>query len=413
MDNNEAAYAARLKRVREAIELKTPDKVPFLPFFTYFPATYSGVSFAEVMRDYDTLARVWKKVIIDFQPDMYNPFIHIAFGPMAGILKSKQFQWAGNNYADDRSFQFVEGEYMRVAEYDEFLFDPTDFMLRKFLPRTFGALEPFSNLFDLPSVYYTRFMTSAAIFATPEVGGAFASLCQAGARAQKYTQTIASFTQEMARLGFPSQFGSMAYAPFDYIGDLFRGMRGIMLDMFRVPEKLLEVLEKATPIVVRGAKNASQMTGNPNVFMPLHKGIDSFMSLDQFSKFYWPTLKKTLLSFIDAGMTPWVFWEGNVESRLEIIEDIPKGKAVYWFEQTDIFKAKEVLGKKVCLRGNLPASLLCLATPPEVDAYCRRLIEKVGRDGGFIMDGGAGIPDEAKPENVQAMVEAVNTYGRS
>ncbi|GAI27983.1 unnamed protein product, partial [marine sediment metagenome] len=96
--------------------------------------------------------------------------------------------------------------------------------------------------------------------------------------------------------------------------------------------------------------------------------------------------------------------------RLEIISDIPKGKAVYHFECTDIFKAKEILGDRVCIRGNVPLSLLCTGTPEEVKDYCKKLIDVVGKDGGFIMDAGATL-DDAKPENVKAMCDFTKEYG--
>ena len=107
---------------------------------------------------------------------------------------------------------------------------------------------------------------------------------------------------------------------------------------------------------------------------------------------------------------PLVLWEGNCTSRLELIGDIPQGKAIYWFESTDIFKAKEILGDTVCLRGNVPASILCTGTADDVDAYCKRLITEVGKGGGFILDGATSIPDEAKTENVLAMANSVHKY---
>jgi uroporphyrinogen-III decarboxylase len=94
----------------------------------------------------------------------------------------------------------------------------------------------------------------------------------------------------------------------------------------------------------------------------------------------------------------------------QAIADIPRGKAVCWFERTDLVRAKEVLGHVGCLRGNVPASMLTTGTPEQVDAYCRMLIEKVGKGGGFILDGAIGVPDESKPENVRAMYESVRRY---
>jgi len=106
-----------------------------------------------------------------------------------------------------------------------------------------------------------------------------------------------------------------------------------------------------------------------------------------------------------------VLWEGDCTSRLEIIGDIPKGKAIYWFERTDIFRAKEVLGDTVCIRGNVPLSTLCTGTPDDVKQYCKKLIDIVGKNGGFIMDAST-VLDDAKPENVKAMTDFTKDYGR-
>ena len=80
-------------------------------------------------------------------------------------------------------------------------------------------------------------------------------------------------------------------------------------------------------------------------------------------------------------------------------------------ERTDIFRAKEVLGDRICIRGNVPATMLCVGSPGEVEDYCKRLIDFVGKGGGFILDGGIGIPDEAKPENVSVMADTTKKYG--
>jgi uroporphyrinogen-III decarboxylase len=135
------------------------------------------------------------------------------------------------------------------------------------------------------------------------------------------------------------------------------------------------------------------------------------MSPKQFNTFFWPGLKKVMMALIDKNIVPIVLWEGDCTSRLETIADIPKGKAVYWFERTDLFKAKEALRNRVCIRGGPSVSLLCTGSPRDVRDYCKRLIDVVGKDGGFILDGPIGIPDEAKPENVRAMVDFTREYG--
>jgi hypothetical protein len=408
----EELYEERTKRVHDAVRLKVPDRVPFMPFFTFFWAKYSGMSCREAMYDYDSLAKAGRKLILDFEPDMYNnPFSILAMGPLMEILDSRQFKWPGHGVSPDQTYQFVEEEHMKAEDYDDFLFDPTDYLLRKFIPKIYGALEHFQNLPSLPSLYYMRALTATAAFANPAVAGAVESLLKAGAEAQQMIGKMMAFAKDMKDIGFPSQFASVAYAPMDYLGDFLRGTRGVLMDMLRVPDKLHEVMEKIVPIILRGTLPAAKASGNPFVFMPMHKCPDGFMSLDQFKTFYWRSLKKVIISLIDEDLIPVVLWEGNCESRLETICEIPRGKAVYWFEKTDLIKAKAILGETVCIRGNVPPVLLNTGSVQEVEEYCKKLIDNVGKGGGFIMDGAIGIPDEAKPENVKAMADITKTYG--
>jgi uroporphyrinogen-III decarboxylase len=134
------------------------------------------------------------------------------------------------------------------------------------------------------------------------------------------------------------------------------------------------------------------------------------MSNEQFKTFYWPTLRQVLLGIIDAGFVPMPLFEGRYTERLEIIQDIPRGQAIYWFETVDIHRAKEVLGDTVCFRGNVPASLLYTGTVEQVEDYVKQLIDVVGAGGGLMVDCGIWF-DEAKHENVQAMVDVTKHYG--
>jgi uroporphyrinogen-III decarboxylase len=159
-------------------------------------------------------------------------------------------------------------------------------------------------------------------------------------------------------------------------------------------------------MAVTGAKRS----GNPRVGIPLHKGLDGFMSLEQFKRFYWPTFRELMIGLINEGLNPFPFWEGDCTSRLEIIKDIPRGKACYSFEATDMMKAKDILGDTVCIKGGLPISVVATGTPEDVKVHCKRLIDYCGKDGGFIMDTSTGL-DDAKPENVKTFFEFTKEHG--
>ena len=216
----------------------------------------------------------------------------------------------------------------------------------------------------------------------------------------------------MREEGFPTQGGGMAQAPYDLLGDFLRGTKGLMIDMYRRPEMVLRAVEMLLPLEIERGIATARMSGSRLVFIALHKGLDGFMSLEQFKKFYWPTLRALVLALIEADLVPYLFWEGVCTSRLDTINDIPPGKAMYRFEATDIFKAKDALRDRVCIRGNVPVSILATGAPDDVKAYCKRLIDYVGKGGGFLMDSSAGVTD-AQPENLRAMFEFSREYGRA
>ncbi len=410
----EELYQEREKRFNETIQLKVPDRIPIAPHFHFFEAKYSGLNCQEAMYDYDRLAEATRKAIVDFDLDMcMNPLPLVSVGPAMEILGYRQFKWPGHGVSVDSTYQYVEKEYMTADEYDAFLNDPTDYILRTYIPRVLGALEPLKMLPYIPGV--THFLGPViflpAAFATPPIAQALETLVRAGQESLKMISRTMAFDKEMADLGFPSVYGSFAWAPYDCIGDHFRGTTGIMLDMYERPDKLLAAINKVTPAIINTAVMLVQQTNIPRAFIPLHKGLDGFMSPQQFDTFYWPSLKQVILALIEQNIVPIVLWEGDCTSRLETIADIPKGKAIYHFERTDMHRAKEVLGGQVCIMGLMPSWVLCTGSQQDVRDYCKRLIDVVGKGGGYILNGDVGIPDEAKPENVKAMVDFTKEYG--
>ena len=401
----------RKKRVFDAIQLKVPDRVPINAISGFFAARYAGFTCKEVMYDREKTIEATLRFLMDFQPDLGdNPFFLVFLGPMLEAIGYKNLMWAGHGLKDMSSYQFIEKEVMTMDEYDEYLFDPTDFVIRKVWPRIYSPLKPFEKLPPLNDVF--DFITSILKiihFADSDVREAMEALHQTGIKIQERIDDSIAFDEKIKELGFPSIIGSVAQAPFDYFSDFLRGTKGSFMDMYRVPDKVFAMIEKMYPLMVDIGLKAKD-TGLPGVFIPLHKCLDEFMSPDQFKTFFWPSLKKLIERFIREDLIPMVLWEGRCDSRLEVIGDIPAGKALYYFEQTDLFKAKEVLGDVVCLQGNVPLTMLVTGTPDDVKDYCKKLIKEVGKGGGFILAPSTSL-DDAKIENVKAMFDTTKEYG--
>ncbi len=409
--NRADLYAEKMNRVMDAVALRRPDRVPIAFQATFWLARYGGISYRQLMYDYDKAREITRRALLEFDPDLYYPVHATTLGPISEAIGFKQIEWPGHGVGDNQPFQYIDREYMTADEYDDFLFDPTGFYLHKYLPRVASAFEGLDKLPKFAGLYYHGLVANMRHFANEDLARSLEALQKMAQEAVKFGQNRTDFHAEVNALGFPITNGIVTNAPFDYLGDYFRGAKGILTDMRRRPDKLLEALEKARVLLMRHALAGAKASGNNFVFIPIHWAPDSFMSDQQFQTFWWPQFRQMLLELIENGLIPVCLWESDCTKRLETIADIPRGKAVYWFERTDLVTAKEILGDVTCLRGNVSPSLMTTGTPQEVDAACRQLIETVGKDGGFILDCAFGIPDETPLENVQAMYNSVLKYG--
>ncbi|MEW5959052.1 MAG: uroporphyrinogen decarboxylase family protein [Chloroflexota bacterium] len=407
-------YLAREKRFNDAVSLTQPDRVPIASLAGLFMARYGGLTHAEAMYDYEKLAKAWQKSTQKLNWDMAPPPFVAFPGPVMDLLGLKTFKWPGRHFGDMVNYQFVEAEYMLADEYDEFLADPADFVIRTMMPRMATTLEPLGLL---PPIHwmssgYTLIMLFSTFAGHPAILEMLKKIVQVGEEMNKFNAVQARLTQDLAEAGYPMITAAFTEAPFDWISDMFRGLRGVMLDMYRCPDKLKAAIELITPFTINSAIGAAQLTGNSRVFIPLHRGAGGFMSNKQFEEFYWPGLKKLMLALIEVGLTPMPFLEGDYTPRLKYLTELPPGKVLGHFDIVDLPEAKKMIGDVMCFWGNVPAQLLVTGTPTQVKDYVRQLIDIFGDNGGLIVDGAVeGVPPEARPENVEAMTEAVFEYG--
>lgn len=408
-----ALYDTKMQRITDSIALRRPDRIPTAFMASFWLAKYGGISHRRLMYDYEAGEDILRRALRDLDPDIYMlPHLNTFLGPTMEKLGFKQLQWPGHGVGDHQPYQYLDREYMKPEEFDEFIADPTGFYLAKYLPRVASAFEGFENLPLLPGLHYTRIVTGMRGFAHPAVRKAMAQVMEAGEESQKLFDRMIGFIGETQAAGYPLGSATTSIAPYDFFADYFRGAKGMMMDLYRRRDKLMEAMEKIIPFLLRHAVAVAQTLPCKIIFIPIHWAPDRFMSQEQFKSVYWPSFRKFLLLLIDAGLIPMPLWESECDKRLEVIgQDLPKGKMIYWFERTDIVRAKEILGDVVCLRGNISPSLMTMGTPEEVDAACRHVIEKAGRDGGLILDCAFGVPDESPVENVRALYRSVGKYG--
>jgi uroporphyrinogen-III decarboxylase len=400
----------REKRIVDAIELRIPDRVPIACPIGYFPAKVAGIPCSSAFYNFEAWYDAYKQVMPDYPADMifqqgYFP------GKAWEILQPKMLLWPGGGSDPNHGHQSIETDAMKADEYDAFMEDPSDYLFRIHLSRLSNNLE---GLADLPKLNYLHGLMGLEImtraFSEPKTAKAIETLLKTGREIRRNDRKIKKFNKLLEDMGFPQYFQGVSMPPYDLISHSLRGMTGCMMDMYRKPDKVIAAAEKILEITLARPVPEPSPLGQRRVFMTVTRGSDDFLSKKMFDTFYWPTFRKLIHGLIEKGMTPCVFFEGTFNTRMEYLLDFPKGKMLARIDASDIFKAKEILKDHVCLEGNVPSTILQVGTVDDVKEYCKKLIDVVGKDGGFILSPRSST-DEVKAENLKAMIDFTHEYG--
>ncbi len=406
-------YEKHAQRFLNAVKLKESDEVPVYFFHDGFIHKHNGLKASDYFYETDKYLDAAKNMHVDFDLD-YSALSMIMSGQAMDTLDVKLMKWPGSKLEarrlpDNVNFQYAEGEFMHASEYEELINNPEGFILRKFIPRTctkLAGLAAVPNLFNV--------VESACIT------GTLLGLGQ-GSPARQALETLLKAADESTEVmlkfiganmdiagtyGAPAITGGAAFTPYDMIGDTMRCTMGMMKDLIRHPDLVKRACEALVPMSVQMAVQQAEVTRNPFMFIPLHKGADGFMSNKQFKEIYWPAVKQSFLGMIENGVIPFAFVEGAYNQRLDIMAEdpLPAGKSIWLFDRTDMKAVKEKIGPWACFGGNVPASLFKQASAQDMTNYCKDLIETCAPGGGFFVAPGAVI-DDAEVENVQAFLK--------
>ena len=140
--------------------------------------------------------------------------------------------------------------------------------------------------------------------------------------------------------------------------------------------------------------------------------MPSYMRTKDFEKLYWPSFKALIDELVGEGYTIQVFFEKNWTRYYEFLQDLPKG-VIGYFEEDDLGVVKEKLGKKMCIMGNMPLSILRTGTVQQCVDTAKEIIDKAAPNGGYLFttDKSLLTVKDVKAENFRAVNEFVHEYG--
>jgi uroporphyrinogen decarboxylase len=199
-------------------------------------------------------------------------------------------------------------------------------------------------------------------------------------------------------LAMPTQ-----WAPFSCAARIL-GTEALTIATIEEPDKLLELIRFSTELtwsIIEPILEHDDILG-ANLSDPVASG--DMISPDTFRKFVAPFLKDLVGRIRGKGKYAMIHICGNTTRILEDIVDI--GPNCFSIEsKVDLRKAKEILGGKVCVAGNLaPTGVFLSGTPEEVIAEARVCVEAWGRGGGYLLTLGCDFPKSVPFENAMALM---------
>lgn len=408
--DNLPPIAIRSNRIQAAVALNTPDRVPFMPTMNNYYALEYGVTIQDAMTDPACLMQPLQRFLDSYDPDLlYSPcFFPIAPMEFSGYTAAR---WPGTfyNLPPNTPYQYIDKQYLEDEDWDDFMKDPTRFIMKRILPQKHTAFQGI-ELLDMHALCGQAIYSLAGL-GIPSVKNALMNMIKTGELVLENLGKVMQLNMMAIEHGFPVFGAATGMCPFDDFADQVRGLLTTCMDIVTDPELVCEAIDRWGDVIIPNAITNAKMQHAQYLFIPLHCGTDDFMSLANYQKCYWPGLKRMIMAAIDAEITPVVLCEGKYYTRLETIADVPKGKVIYVFENTDFAEAKRVLGDVACIGGGMPTEYLMRGDKQRVIDETKRIIDICAPGGGFIMSNSLAL-DQVKTENMDAWKETVFTYGK-
>jgi Uroporphyrinogen decarboxylase (URO-D) len=366
MQTTQDILTERRERIRKAVALEKVDRTPIVLLSDGFHARQVGVKMADFCKSLmaSNLAMVEGcKKLGDIDGSNF-PFVPAMLFPLDVWLKVKV---PGVDLPEDALWQLDERQRLSVDDYDTILTNGFKAFNEDFVVSRLGV--------DL-----------------------------AGMRAQL------DETPRMVKNFEDAGYVVYSCIAFSLVNELLgcgRSMPMFVRDMYKIPDKVQAVLDLAQEEQLKAIHQLVPATRSEWVFVSPSRGASEMYAPRLWERFVWRYLKQVADAIIQEGAVINFHMDSNWQRDLDFFRDFPKGKCVFETDgTTNIRKIKEKLGDRMCIKGDVPAALLTLGTPDQVYDYCVNLIKDMGQ--GFILSSGCNVPDNAKLENVKALIAAAH-----
>jgi len=367
-------------RLRATLEFKPVDRIVCGPFVSGYAASFAGITQARFINDFKLAQQCMDKLKAAYPVwDLYrSSFADLGYGP---TLRQRWFQKValpGDELPDDAPYQILEEA---LATQEELLAIKTK-GLQQYMIAVTKRIRPDKGLIHFLLWEYRRNkLQKRDVAAAHKRGQAF-------------------------------HYGGTYAPPFELLS-MTRSMAEFTKDMYRLKDELVDVMWAMQKDSIDMAVKSCRDSGAPRVFVVGCRCGTTILNKKNFETYSWPFIKDGALKLIEKGITPIFHLDTDWGRAMEYFLQLPKHKCIIETDgSTDLFKAREILKDHSVLSGDVPASLLTVASASEVEEYSKKLILTLGKGGGYIFSNGCTMPSNSKHENVKAMLDAAQKYGR-
>lgn len=372
------------ERVWAAMRLEKPDRVPIAILATAAPLSrLGGITIAQFYSDGkkadETISKVfddcggWDLDLGSLSADsiLMNKVI-------MSLVQGMKLEFPGLDLPDNYSYQAREQEVLKREDYDTIAdIGWEKFMLNDFIYR----------LVDITPDQLDGYMNAVI---------------------PRFFEGIEAWNKRGVVTMYPPT--TFTNHPFFRLS-LGRSMIKFTEDLYYEPDKVERALKKMTAEFIETQVSGCKLFNSKKTLVTEERAGPFFYPPKIFDRFWWPYTMEIVNALWSEGIVSWFHLDTPWDRSISYFKQLSRGSAVLAFDgTTDIFAAKKVLRGHLCLAGDVQADLLSIGKPEEVEAYCKKLIDEVGGDGGFILCSGCEVPEAVKIENLKAMIKTGKTY---
>ena len=375
MDNS-ALYQERFDRIKKTIALEPVDQVPIAYMGVAFSPRYNGMSIAEFCENPESAAQVTFATAKKLDFDAVNLASAGRITPLLTAIWLSRLGVPGRDLPADSLWQVREAEVMTVEDYDTIVNIGWPAFFGSYLPRVIDPQE-----FGMSMGWMGQ--------NTPRIQ-------------QQYRDAgIVIVCDAPVSVGIP----------FEYLCG-GRSMQKFFLDLYRMPDRIKAAMDVIQAAQLEAIKAAPPFGGIRGTWVGGWRAASALVAPRLWNKFVWPYILEQVEACVAVGITPVLHWDQDWTRDLVRLQELPAKKVILNPDgMTDMRKFKELVGDRMAMMGDIPASILAAGTPDDVYTYVRDQVALFeGR--GLILCPGCDAPINTKPENMEAFVAAAREYGK-